>query len=372
MEWSTGCLILMALCVLTGASAEEQTFPMNQTTLFLAGQDDCHTYRIPALAVTPRGTLLAFCEARRDARRDWGNIDLVMRRSLDNGTTWEPIKVIVDDNGHTCGNPCPIVDRHNGAIVLLLTKNNGTESEAQIMRGEAAPRTVWVTISQDEGLTWSTPVDISVQVRKPDWRWYATGPCHGIQLIDGRLIAPCDHSTGPHREEMHSHVIFSDDGGVNWAIGGILDGQTDESTIVELADGSIYLNARNTFGNNRRVWSLSHDKGMTWAPVTEDPTLIEPVCQGSVIRLGTGKPPGESQILFSNPASTERKNMTIRMSTDECKTWSIAKTLWAGPSAYSDLAVLQDGTIGCLFERGVKEPYETITFAHFTTEWLKN
>lgn len=218
--------------------------PMSQAPLFWAGQGGYDTYRIPALAVTPKGTLLAFCEARRDSQRDWGNIDLVLRRSLDHGKTWEPVQVIVDDDGNTCGNPCPIVDRKDGTVILLLTKNNGMENEGQILQGSAAPRTVWSTLSRDEGLTWSAPIDISDQASRPDWRWYATGPCHGIQLSDGRLIAPCDHATGPNHEDMHSHIIFSDDGGANWKIGGILEKLTNECAVVELTDGSLYLNAR--------------------------------------------------------------------------------------------------------------------------------
>lgn len=369
--WYTGgCLWFILLMSGTGVMAGEQAHPMKQTPLFWAGQEGCHTYRIPALAVTPKGTLLAFCEARRDAQKDWGNIDLVMRRSLDNGNTWEPIRVIIDDNGHTCGNPCPIVDRHTGTVVLLITKNNGTENEHQIQLGEAAPRTVWVTTSQDEGLTWTAPVDISAQVRHPDWRWYATGPCHGIQLMDGRMIAPCDYSTGPNPENMHSHIIYSDDSGRTWTIGGTLEGKTNESTVVELQDGSLYLNVRNYFDTNRRYWSISKDRGMTWTPPAEDSTLIDPVCQASVLRLSTGPASGENRILFSNPASLQRENMTIRMSSDECKTWPVSKTLWTGPAAYSDLMVIPDGTIGCLFEGGQKQPYETITFARFTVEWL--
>ncbi len=355
---------------MTNAMAEDQAFHMNQAPLFWAGQEDCHTYRIPALAVTPKGTLLAFCEARREARKDWGNIDLVVRRSLDNGVTWGPIQVIVDDNGHTCGNPCPIVDRRTGAIVLLITKNNGTEGEEQILRGEAAPRTAWVTTSRDEGVTWSTPVNISAQVSRPGWRWYATGPCHGIQLTDGRLVAPCDYATGPNQEDMHAHIIFSEDGGESWKIGGVLEGRTNESTVVELVDGSLYLNARSYFGTHRRYWSTSQDKGATWSPIVEDQNLIEPVCQASVLRLSTGQAAGENRILFSNPASEKRENMTIRMSTDEGRTWPVSKSIWSGPAAYSDLVVLPDGTIGCLFERGHKEPYETITFARFSLDWL--
>ena len=143
--------------------------------------------------------------------------------------------MLVDDGEATCGNPCPIVDRKTGAIVLLITKNGRDDAEFKIMRGTAPPRTAWVLRSEDDGVTWSAPREISAQVRTPAMRWYATGPGHGLQLKDGRLIAPCDHSTGPTPDEVHSHVIYSDDAGATWALGGVLPGRTDESIAEELA-----------------------------------------------------------------------------------------------------------------------------------------
>jgi len=341
-----------------------------QTIVFQSGKGGYHTYRIPALAVTPRGTLLAFCEGRKHHAGDSGDIDLLMRRSLDHGQTWEPARVLVEGGGDTRGNPCPIVDSRTGVVTLLLTGNEGWATESQIMRGEAPPRTIWTTTSSDEGATWSAPAEISAQVRKPDWRWYATGPCHGIQLADGRLLAPCNHSTGQSEEQMRSHVIFSDDGGATWHLGGVAGDRTDESTVLERADGSLYLNMRNYRGTHRRAYSFSSDRGLTWAPVLEDEALIEPVCQASVARLTTETSGGRNRVLFSNPASTERKNLTVRLSYDECKTWPVAKTIWPGPAAYSDIAVFPDGTIACLFECGESDPRETITLARFTLEWL--
>ena len=317
-----------------------------------------------------KGTVLAFCEGRKNGKGDSGDIDLLLRRSLDNGQTWQPAQVLVNDGENTCGNPCPIVDRKTGDIVLLITKNNGNEKESQIMKGEAAPRTVWRLRSTDDGVTWSGPENISPQTRKPDWRWYATGPCHGIQLSNGRLVAPCDHSTGPEKEDMHSHVIFSDDGGTSWRIGGELEGRTDESTVLELGDGSLYLNARNTRGTNRRAFATSKDRGISWGPVSEDAALVEPVCQGSVLRVALPTADGRGRVAFSNPASTKRENMTVRLSDDECKTWPVAKSLWPGPAAYSDLVVTADQHIGCLYERGEKNPYESIVFARCSQDWL--
>jgi sialidase-1 len=343
---------------------------VQQARLFQAGEGGYHTYRIPALLVTAKGTVLAFCEGRKNGQGDSGDIDLLLRRSVDGGRSWGPVQTVVDDGDKTCGNPCPILDRNTGRIVLLATKNNGNESEHEILLGHAAPRTAWVTTSDDDGVTWSPSLEISGEVRKRDWRWYATGPCHGIQLKDGRLVAPCDYAEGPEPSQIHSHVIFSDDGGVHWQLGGVLDGRTDESSVVELADGSLYINMRTCRGTHRRAYAVSKDRGVTWSSVADDDTLVEPQCQGSVIRFSAEENGGKGRILFSNPASVRRENMTVRLSYDECKTWPIAKSIWKGPAASSDLAVLADKRLACFFEAGEKNPYETITLALFPLEWL--
>lgn len=336
---------------------------VNAVPVFTAGENGCDTYRIPAVVETGKGTLLAFAEARWSNGSDSGDIDLVVRRSTNGGTAWGPILPVVNDGTNTCGNPCPIVDRKTDTVVLLFTKNLGTVTQEQIVKGEAPPRTVFVTTSKDDGATWSVPVDISAQVRKPEWRWYATGPGHGIQLKDGRMVAPCDHSTGPTEDDMHSHVILSDDAGATWRIGGVLEGRTDESTVAELEDGSLYLNVRNYRGTNRRGYAFSHDRGETWSAFAEDPALVEPVCQASVLVLGTNSGEGKSFVVFSNPADVERRNMTLRLSTDHCRTWPYKEiVLWPGPAAYSDLVRLPHFGIGCLFECGDKRPYERIVF----------
>src|SRR5262245_58292726 len=163
-----------------------------QSAVFVSGQAGFHTYRIPSLLVSAKGTLLAFCEGRKTGRADTGDIDLVLRRSCDGGKTWQPTQIVWDDGDNTCGNPCPVVERSTGTIWLLMTHNLGRDTEAQILeRKSVGSRTVWVCKSTDDGATWSRPSEITRDVKKPDWTWYATGPGVGIQTRGGRLVIPC-------------------------------------------------------------------------------------------------------------------------------------------------------------------------------------
>lgn len=350
--------------------------PFQQHTsfdLFISGQEGYHTFRIPALLVTSEGVLLAFAEGRKQGRGDAGEIDLVLKRSLDHGRTWQPLQIVVSEAGMTCGNPCPVLDRTTGTIWLPFCKNLADGGEHQIVEGKA-PRTVWLTYSNDEGATWATPREITTSVKDPAWTWYATGPTHGIQLASGRLLIPCDHVIGSHlapqSERNFSHVIYSDDHGATWHIGGSVIPGTDECAVVETVNGAIYINCRNYSGSNRRVVAWSDDQGATFAQVRQETTLIEPVCQGSLVRVSSPTQPVPNRILFANPASTARERLTVRMSEDEGQSWPIAKQLYAGPSAYSDLAVAGDGLICCLYERGEQHPYERLTLARFNVAWL--
>lgn len=324
---------------------------LTQVEIFRAGEGGYHAYRIPALIVTPKGTLLAFCEGRKNSGGDAGDIDILLRRSFDRGKTWSPVEKVADRGDDTIGNPTPVIERKTGTIFLLLTGNPGTATERQIT--EAAPgavRTVWITRSTDDGASWTAPVDITAQVKRPDWTWYATGPGNGIQLRGGRLVIPCDHNG-------RSHIIYSDDRGETWKIGGIAEDKTNESAVAELKDGSLLLNMRSYHGKHRRAIQRSRDGGLTWSALEFDEALIEPVCQASLISIGHGR------LLFSNPAATTRSHLTVRLSKDGGASWNASRLVYEGPSAYSSLAKLSRGTIGLLYERGDRSPYERITFA---------
>ena len=345
-----------------------------QSNVYRSGRDGYHTYRIPSVIVAPNGDLLAFCEGRRAHGGDSGDIDLVMKRSLDGGHTWSKQAVVWDDGANTCGNPCPVVDEATGTIWLLTTHNLGGDREAQIIRQESkGTRTVWVTSSEDSGVSWTEPREITKTTKLPDWTWYATGPGAGIQLRRGehvgRLVIPCDHieaGTG----HYYSHVIYSDDHGETWALGGSTpQHQVNECEVVELADGELMLNMRNYDRSQRtRQVAASTDGGATWTGQRHDETLIEPICQASIRRARWPKDEEPGLILFSNPASREgRVKMTVRASVDEGRTWPHARVLHTGGSAYSCLVALPDGDLGCLYEA---DGYRRIVFARFDLEWI--
>jgi sialidase-1 len=382
MNRSLHLALLMATVALSVAGVSA---PLLQQDVFVSRQDGYHTYRIPALIATTNQTLLAFCEARKNSGSDTGNIDLLLKRSADGGKTWSEQQVVWDDGPNTCGNPCPVVDETTGIIWLLLTHNPGNTGEARIKeRKTAGTRTVWLSRSVDDGKTWASPVNITAATKDPSWGWYATGPGVGIQILHGthrgRLVIPCDYSfQGSDRAgrgraiEGGSHVIYSDDHGQTWKLGGTVSPQMNESQVVELSDGegSLLLNMRNTAKANCRAQSLSHDGGQTWSAPEYSPELVEPRCQASILRYNwpNGKEPG--CLLFSNPASPSRRELTVRLSRDDGKTWPVSKTLHQGPAAYSCLAVLSDKSIGCLYECGQTNAYEKITFARFPLAWVE-
>ena len=349
-----------------------------QTDLFVNGTDGYHTYRIPALIATPKGTLLAFCAGRKNSRSDTGDIDRLIKRSTDGGLTWSSQEIIWNDGTNTCGNPCPVIDERTGTIWLLLTHNLGQDREKDIIASKAVgTRTVWVSSSTDDGQRWSKPEEITRTTKDPSWGWYATGPGVGIQLRHGphvgRLVIPCDHSY-PGGEDFHgSHVIYSDNRGKTWKLGGLIRPKVNECQVVELADGkgTLLMDMRSYAGTARRAHSFSRDGGITWSAPKDHPELIEPVCQASILRYTWPEKGEKSRILFSNPADeSQRRNMTVRLSYDEGKTWPVARTLNAGSSAYSSLAVLPDKTIACLYERREEQSPGTLTFARFTLDWL--
>jgi sialidase-1 len=342
---------LTTLLLLTMSVSE----PTEQV-LFASGKDGYHTYRIPALAVTAKGTVLAFCEGRKTSASDRGDIDLMYKRSTDGGLTWSPMMLLHEEGGDAkivIGNPCVVVD--GDSVVLVFTRN---------------ARDVFVTRSEDDGKSWATPAEITKDVFGKDWTWFVAGPGNGIVLSQGphkgRLVMPCDHRVKIFRDEgpaLRAHAIFSDDHGKTWKSGAATDTHMNECAVVERRDGSLLMNMRSYRGKGQRATAISSDGGATWGPCVDEPALPDPVCQGSLIRYD------DKSLLFSNAGDAKKRvNLTVRKSLDDGKTWPIAKTICAGPSAYSALARLADGTILVAYERG---PYREIVLARIDPEWLR-
>lgn len=320
--------------------------------------------------MSAKGTLLAFCEGRRNSAADSGDIDVVLRRSFDHGKTWSSVQLVADAGEDTVGNPTPVVERKTGTIFLLLTRNPGRTTEQQILQGAGGARTVWITRSNDDGATWSALREITSQIKRSDWTWYATGPGNGIQLRTGRLVVPCDHNV--RAGERYSHVIYSDDRGESWKIGGTAGEKTNESAVAELKTGELLLNMRSYHGRNRRAVQRSSDGGLSWSELHLDETLIEPVCEAAMVSAIPAGRKSNGRLLFSNPAATTRTHMTVRLSEDGGRSWTASKEVYAGPSAYSSLAVLRDGVAGLLYEYGKERPYERIAYVQFDLKWLRS
>ena len=367
------CFAVFLVSPDSGPAADNPLQPVISRDVFVSGRDGYHTFRIPAVVLTRKGTVLAFCEGRKHSRSDAGDIDLVLKRSRDGGRTWSQLQVVWNDGGNTCGNPCPVVDTSTGRIWLPMTWNHGKDTERQIQaRTGRDTRRVFITYSDDDGLTWTQPKEITASAKKPEWTWYATGPGNAIQIqrgrYRGRLVVPCDHNVIVHgKNRRRSHCLYSDDGGKSWHLSESLDDNTNECAVVELADGRLLLNMRSYHGRNRRAIAFSADGGKSWSPVKLDAALIEPVCQASLLRYSWPENGGKSRLLFSNPASKRRERLTIRLSYDEGRTWPVSRLVYAGSAAYSSLAVLPDKTIGLLYER---DNYGKITFSTFTLKQL--
>ncbi len=379
MKLLHSCVLTCLLNLLTVHAVADEA----KVAVWTAGEGDYHSYRIPSVIKAADGGLLAFCEARKNGLGDAGNIDLVMKRSDNQGATWGPQTVVWDDGANTCGNPCPVLDESTGTIWLLLTKNLGSDHESDIIHKRAkSTRTVWVMSSTDNGATWSEAKDITASTKDPEWGWYATGPGVGIQIkagsYKGRLVIPCDHSYDDPEGNVRkgpfgygAHAVYSEDHGVTWKMGGTIRPHSNECQIFEVADGkgTLVMNSRSYFGRARRTHAVSTDGGLTFSEPVDVAELLEPVCQGSVIRhrWPSGDKPG--LLLFSNPANAKsRVDLTVKFSFNDGADWPKSKLLHAGPSAYSCLVSLSEQKAGCLYEAGKKSAYETIVFQAFHVE----
>jgi len=338
--------------------------------------DGYPNYRIPSLVVTKQRTLLAICEGRGLQAGTHGDISgnhLVLKRSTDGGSTWGALEVIRQEAANSLLGPCTVVTE-TGRVVLVYHRYLPGTTEGNAAEGLVGPRVVevFVTVSDDEGRTWSEPRNITVVAKQATgWTGILTGPGIAIQKRRaphaGRIVVPCAH--GP-VGKWHCYSIHSDDNGETWQLGGeVPDPLGNECQVVELTDGRLMINSRSYRKQGCRATILSEDGGETWSPMRDEPALPEPVCQGSILRYSDPLDGEPSRLFFSNPAhASQRENGTIRLSLDDGKTWSHSAVLVPGSYGYSCLARLADGRIGCLYETA---NCAEIRFAAFPLDWLE-
>ncbi|MER5468637.1 sialidase family protein [Streptomyces sp. NPDC002935] len=341
---------------------------------FRGGREGYASFRIPAVVATGTGTLLAFCEGRVGSAHDHGDIDIVLKRSMDGGRTWGPLQAVAKNGANLAGNPAPVV-LDTGRVLLVHVRSAASASEDALLRGKvkaADGRRVWVQHSDDDGLTWAAAKEITAQVKKAGWRWYATTPGHAVQLGSGRVVVPGNHTlpptgtdNGTEAKYNSGHCLLSDDRGATWYLG-YLDENTNgyvnvnETTAAELTDGRVYFNSRNDSPSpGNRADAHSRDGGRTLVrPFRPQAGLVTPVVQGSLLQLRD-----PDLLLYSGPADPEfRALMTVRASTDGGTTWRSVYTVDGLPAAYSDLVRVDAATVGLLYETGDFGAYETITF----------
>ena len=346
----------------TPVPPEEEVPSSEFNYIYNQGTDGFELYRIPAIVKSKSNTLLAFAEARKArSNGDSGDIDLVVKRSSDNGKTWSKQITIWNDGQNTCGNPVPIVD-DRGRIHLLMTWNFQTDKWGAITNGTGEDsRRPYYTYSDDDGITWAQPVEITSSVKKEKLDWYATGPCHGIQIQKGihkgRLVAPNYFTTRESgKVTSYSHIIYSDDYGKTWKPGEPTPvGGVGECSVAEIGEGTLMLNMRADEGFYRKSCT-SIDGGLTWSSPQISIDQIDCKCQGSILSIG-------GAVFLSNAASaTERINMTIKKSTDNGKNWKGQYTVYEGNSGYSDIVELSDSQIAIIYEGGEKRYTDGLAF----------
>jgi sialidase-1 len=364
-----------------------------RVAVFVSGTEGHKSYRIPAIIGLPDKELLAFCEGRVHGAGDFGDINIVMKRSSDGGKTWNALQTIVDADSLQAGNPAPVVDISDPAYPkgrIFLFYNTGNNHEGEVRKGHGL-REVWYKTSTDNGTTWSDPVNITLQVHRPrqpevntaynfveDWRSYANTPGHAMQFQNGkykgRIFVAANHSAGEPKkkaEDYSAHGYYTDDHGKTFHLSeNVKFPGSNESTAAELSNNVLMMNSRNQQGDVRaRIISISSNGGQTWDTTYFDKNLPDPVNEGSLLTVGKKK--GKSIIAFCNAADDKRRdNLTLRISYDEGKTWSknylIDKSTEGEKdfTAYSDIVQLSKKQVGVLYER---DGYKQIVFT--TINW---
>ncbi|MRI00917.1 hypothetical protein GH721_10300 [Kriegella sp. EG-1] len=345
------------------------------STPFYAGMNGYYAFRIPTIIKT-KNTLIAFAEGRKNSTSDFGDIDIVYRRSTNKGKTWQAMQVLYDLDTMAVQNPVPIYVKKQNKIVFLF--NTTSMSEHDILNKDYElkdERMAFMTSTLDEGLTWAPIKNITRSVKKEYWRWHAFGPVHGIELNygkhKGRLVVPIANSIEKGKKAYCMALIYSDNSGKTWQIGAednnlSDDIQANETTIAELPDGRIYVNTRDQHGGSpekNRGEVFSSDGGESFdTTITETDKFPSPVVQSALLSWH-----GEKELLlFSTPSTfNKRENLIIMSSKDNSKTWQTLFKVHKGSAAYSDLVQLDQNLLGVIYET---DDYKKIRFSRIPIE----
>lgn len=342
------------------------------TTLRAKKQDGSECYRIPGLATTNKGTLIAVYDNRYNNCKDLQeDVDVGMSRSTDGGQTWEPMKRVMDlgewgrlsNQLNGIGDPAVLVDKTNNTIWVAALWLHGHSKDKMAWWASQPGMTpnetgqLMLTKSEDDGVTWSELINITEQTKDPKWYLFFNGPGSGITLKDGKIMFAAQYKD--EQQVPHSTLIYSADKGKTWHVGTGAKSHTTEAQVVQLSDGSIMLNMRDDRNRDNkdnlygRSVAITKDFGKTW---TEHPTsrkaLVEPNCMASIISYTDGK--GKQYLFFSNPAdANNRVNITIKTSDDDGNTWDKFKHLKLysdGNFGYSCMSLIENKYIGILYE----------------------
>jgi sialidase-1 len=306
-------------------------------------------FRIPGLAKTKSGTLIAVADGRMESNNDIpNNIDCIIRRSTDNGKTWSNIQTLVDMGKDGVSDPSILIDKITDTIWIFLNYGKGVGIGGSQVGYVDSTIHILAIKSGDDGRTWTAPVDITTQVKAPDWKAVISSPGHGIQLKDGTLVQTGYYGVTT-SVNPRAYAFYSQDHGKTWKRTPPVGQRLTEGMPVQLENGEVLINMRNN--TNSRASSKTSNLAGAWGAVEYSPILIDPQCQASIIKLSTGDAAGKDWLVFGNPASTTRSNYVLRLSKDGGSSWSNAVSVWGQGAGYSDIVELDNGDIGVLYEK---------------------